>query len=233
MILPQFDLPEQFHNNGQQSTAAVLAQYYMAILHPFEDAYKRNVQEQQRRAILASRQPGAQVPQAPGSSSGQGRPLQVGSAGGGAQSGFPGQMQGGGTTNMMGLMGQPIAGTHASSSSTNGTSQYSQYPQASQVTPQTPHQRPSSSALNTQQSTPIVPQGLHPTSSLESMPGTTTMLQSNGQTEKNVLDQDMQGLKRKLDSEEADIKRVRQKTGKLARPILAMYTILRHIHSGI
>jgi SWI/SNF chromatin-remodeling complex subunit SWI1 len=54
LILPHFDLPEQFpaqQRNGV-SIADTLARYYMALLYPSEDAYKRNV-EQKKRALAA------------------------------------------------------------------------------------------------------------------------------------------------------------------------------------
>ncbi|KAJ7706389.1 hypothetical protein B0H17DRAFT_1126052 [Mycena rosella] len=56
LILPHFDLPEEYPlPNGTTSVAQMLAQYYMAILLPFEEVYRNNVQNQQRKA-QASRQ---------------------------------------------------------------------------------------------------------------------------------------------------------------------------------
>ncbi|KAJ7492815.1 hypothetical protein FB451DRAFT_1165747 [Mycena latifolia] len=56
LILPHFDLPEEYPlPHASNSVAQVLAQYYMAILLPFEEVYRNNVQSQQRKA-QASRQ---------------------------------------------------------------------------------------------------------------------------------------------------------------------------------
>ncbi|TFY52125.1 hypothetical protein EVJ58_g10188, partial [Rhodofomes roseus] len=66
-ILRQFDLPDQFPEPPQhgQPVAPVLARYYMMIVAPFEEAYRRNLREQQMRAV---QQQGAQ--QMPGSAQG-------------------------------------------------------------------------------------------------------------------------------------------------------------------
>ncbi|KAF8213271.1 hypothetical protein K438DRAFT_1915407 [Mycena galopus ATCC 62051] len=56
LILPQFELPEEYPlPNGQTNVAQMLAQYYMAMLFPFEEVYRNNIQNQQRKA-QASRQ---------------------------------------------------------------------------------------------------------------------------------------------------------------------------------
>ena len=206
-ILPQFDLPDQFPQaNGSTSVAMMLSQYYMAILHPFEEMYKRNLHGQQRKAQLASAQLGAQGQQLSSTASGQGRPPQGGSNG--SQPAFPGQMQRGATANTMGLVSQPIAGAHASGSTVNGTSQFHQPSQ----TPQVPHQQLPSSTFNMQQPNQGISQSLNAAPQSESI---AAAHQSNvPASEQNVLDQDVQGIKRKLDSEEADGKRARQKTGK-------------------
>ncbi|KAF8912810.1 hypothetical protein CPB84DRAFT_1670865 [Gymnopilus junonius] len=69
-MLHHFDLPEHFPEvqaNGSTSVATMLSQYYMALLHPFEEMYKKNIQEQQKKAQLSQQQrqggmPGQQFP---------------------------------------------------------------------------------------------------------------------------------------------------------------------------
>ncbi|KAJ7630741.1 hypothetical protein FB45DRAFT_916453 [Roridomyces roridus] len=62
-ILPHFDLPEDYNLPNGTSVAQMLAQYYMAILGPFEEFYRQNIQNQQRKAQAASRQgPGQPMP---------------------------------------------------------------------------------------------------------------------------------------------------------------------------
>ncbi|KAJ3517378.1 hypothetical protein NLJ89_g540 [Agrocybe chaxingu] len=54
-LLPHFELPDEFPTvqaNNSSSVAVMLHQYYMAILHPFEIIYKKNVQDQQKKAHL-------------------------------------------------------------------------------------------------------------------------------------------------------------------------------------
>ncbi|CAA7266582.1 unnamed protein product [Cyclocybe aegerita] len=54
-LLPHFDLPDEFPTvqaNNSSSVAVMLHQYYMAILHPFEIIYKKNMQDQQKKAHL-------------------------------------------------------------------------------------------------------------------------------------------------------------------------------------
>jgi hypothetical protein len=60
-ILHHFDLPEEFPQmqaNNSASVALMLSQYYMVILHPFEELYKKNLQEQQKKAQIPQRQGG-------------------------------------------------------------------------------------------------------------------------------------------------------------------------------
>ncbi|KAJ7225717.1 hypothetical protein GGX14DRAFT_640560 [Mycena pura] len=131
LILPHFDLPEEFPlPNGSNSVAQLLAQYYMAILLPFEEMYRNNIQNQQRKA-QASRQANLQ-----------------------AQAATP--------TRPDGTVPQRVNA------------------------PTTPARRLSSASQGS--------------------------VQNEGSTENNFLDQEP-GVKRKLESEEADNKRARQKTG--------------------
>ncbi|KAL9716105.1 hypothetical protein Ac2012v2_000550 [Leucoagaricus gongylophorus] len=58
-ICAEFNLPQDFSHvqpNGSTSVALMLEQMYTAILYPFEDLYKKNIQDQQRKAQIASRQ---------------------------------------------------------------------------------------------------------------------------------------------------------------------------------
>jgi hypothetical protein len=133
------------------------------------------------------------------------RPTQPGPTGP-PQPGFPNaaQMRGGNTTNMMGrLMGAPSVGGHVPPPVPNGIAQFP-LPQSAQAP-----QQPTPSPLNIQSTGQGTPQslGLAPTMDLlTSIPGT--------QPDKNVLELDMQGIKRKLEGEEDDGKRSRQKTGR-------------------
>ncbi|KAJ6604456.1 hypothetical protein DFH09DRAFT_1122750 [Mycena vulgaris] len=143
LILPQFDLPEEYPlPNGTTSVAQMLAQYYMAILLPFEEVYRNNVQNQQRK-VQASRQATLQ--------------------------GLP-----------------PTAPARPDGASPQRVSQTN--------VPQTPVRRLSSASQGGPQNT-----------SAESGQVNGLLSDSSG------LDQE-QGIKRKLESEEADNKRVRQKT---------------------
>ncbi|KAJ7431827.1 hypothetical protein B0H11DRAFT_2128655 [Mycena galericulata] len=142
-ILPHFDLPEEYPlPNGTTSVAQMLAQYYMAILLPFEDVYRNNIQNQHRKA-QASRQATLQ--------------------------GIP-----------------PTTPTRPDGTSPQRVNQTN--------VPHTPARRLSSASQGSAQN-------------LSSDSG-----QLNGlSAESTALDQE-QGIKRKLDSEEADSKRARQKT---------------------
>ncbi|KAJ7783566.1 hypothetical protein DFH07DRAFT_192296 [Mycena maculata] len=139
-ILPHFDLPEEYPlPNGSTSVAQMLSQYYMAILLPFEDVYRNNVQNQQRKARQATLQ------------------------------GLP-----------------PNTPTRPDGTSPQRAGQPN--------VPQTPARRLSSAS-----------QGSAQNASNESG-------QVNGlSSDSSALDQE-QGIKRKLESEEADNKRARQKT---------------------
>ncbi|TFK30589.1 hypothetical protein FA15DRAFT_607990 [Coprinopsis marcescibilis] len=77
-LLPHFDLPEEFPSvqaNGSSSVATMLHQIYMSVLYQFEDSYRKNMQENQRKANVANR-PGNMMPNAP-MSGGQPIPQQV------------------------------------------------------------------------------------------------------------------------------------------------------------
>ncbi|KAK0456210.1 hypothetical protein EV421DRAFT_1750991 [Armillaria borealis] len=173
-IASQFDLPEdlpQPHASGTTSSAHALQACYMLILAPFEDLYKKNVHDQQRKAQLSSRQ-GNVMNQRPGTPT---RPGQ--GVANGMQSGFPNQMQ----------RAQPG------------------FPSANAVAPQTPHQGGTA---------PSIPQ---PSASTAHMSAPQSVDASNvgeGQSsDANVLEDIQGGIKRKLDSDDGEGKRARQKTG--------------------
>lgn len=156
----------------------MLEQMYTAILYPFEDLYKKNIQEQQRKAQLMSRQMS------------MGQPGQIrGMPPNGVQPASAPMQRG--PMPAMGMMGQPIPNVNSA-----------HFPNAAMHTPQTPHQRPGSTTLN-----PQIPPHSLPVTQSTPQPGT-------GPTgESNLLDNDAQGIKRKLDIEDAEVKRARQKTG--------------------
>jgi SWI/SNF chromatin-remodeling complex subunit SWI1 len=204
LILPHFGLPEHFPVpfNGQTSVASTLAYFYMAILHPFEEAYKRNMHDQQRRAQMASQQPGAQPQSTSVGVIGQGRPSMTG-VNGGSPSSFSGQVQGGGVGNMLGMNGHN--GAAAPLPTTNGVS----HNPSIHHPPQTPL-RPPSTAQSVHYSDHGTPQ---PSIASSAETGQIHLNGLSGQmSEKNVLDQEVPGMKRKLESEEADNKRARQRT---------------------
>ncbi|KAI0335418.1 hypothetical protein GY45DRAFT_1431031 [Cubamyces sp. BRFM 1775] len=105
LVAQHFDLPESIpppNNVGEpQTIASVVERYYSAILGPFEDAYRKNVMEQQsQRAALAARMPGPQ--QGPMNS-----PVRPG----GGMPGMPGQGSLPGLSAAgMNMMSQPNAG---------------------------------------------------------------------------------------------------------------------------
>ena len=198
--MQHFDLPEQFSSpqpNGQTSVANTLERYYKDLLDPFEAAYKRNVQEHQRRALMsAGRQPAPPIQQllSTGSASGQGRPHQP--QNGSIQSNFPEQAQATAPTNATNsvTVPQPITSNH--------------HPQPSHSAPAQPQPPPSAASI--QRTSPV---GTQPQNSSlpDSVPGTGQI--PNGVSDKNILEPDVQGIKRKLDSNEADGKRAKQKLG--------------------
>jgi SWI/SNF chromatin-remodeling complex subunit SWI1 len=167
------------------------------MLHPFEDAYKRNVAEQQRRA-LAAKQPGTVPPsQVPGGPLGQQHSPQAGAAGTPLH-GVPVQM--GSTTQPGNIMGMMNAQTPAAIA--NSAPHFSLSSQSSSQSPQRPTsaQHPGSST----------PQSANVQPSSEFL---------SGSHSSDKLESEVQGMKRKLDSEETDAKRTRQKTGMLIRAI--------------
>lgn len=179
-LLPQFGLPETTsvpRQDGQQAiqpVARVLQHYYQAILGSFEELYRKNVMDQQRKASQLRSTPGAgfDIPQ--GLSSSQ-------------------QPDSG-----MGMMGQPQSPLVSSTSF------------ALQPLPPSPHlQQPSA--------TPNMPNNSLNMNGIEGSPGPSSGGYPGQASTSNILDHEQDGLsnKRKLESEEPDIKRARQKTGNI------------------
>jgi len=170
--------------NGSTSVALMLSQYYMAILFPFEEVYRKNLQDQRGKVSMAGR-PGIPAQQFPAPSTpGAPRPsLAMSNT----------QQLGIRPMNSNNLITQGLSGGSIPS---NGLAQYS-----SVHNPPTQH-HPSSTSL------PIGSIDTHTTmpSELDSLMHT---------IDSNLLDQDIQGIKRKHDQDDRDIKRARQKTGML------------------
>ena len=176
-ILAQFSLPGEVP--PLPADAQTLGQYYMALLHPFEEMYKRNMQDQHKRAQISRQGQNQHPPLA------QGRPIQVP-----ASASPSAQLQRGPQGPL------PV----------NGASQFP-------YTPQTPHPRPLSANMGLAQSDQSTPH------SLSGLPDTLLDIpQANGFGDSNVLDQEMQGIKRKMDFDLEDTKRARQKTGSYRFP---------------
>lgn len=152
----------------------------MALLYPFEQYYKNNVQDQQKRALAASRQLGAQGSQL---STTSGRPIQ-----GVPALAHPGQSSRGVTSTLLTSLNPTIAGMDGSSQA--------------QPSPDIPHQP--STPTTVIQSNPM-PSFNNPDGSLEDL--------LENPSDSNVLDQEMQGIKRKMEDDDRDNKRTRQKIG--------------------
>lgn len=187
--------------NGQRATSAILAHYYNAIIQPFEEVYRRNVQDTNRKAMMTtSRPPGAPgVPNNPPNM----HPQPPSSA----LSGPSSQLSG--SVNMMGLPNQSVSGGQNTSVSITG----SPTAPASQTLPQSPH--PQHGVPNT-----YLP-GTHGFSdslsghSLVPPPSSTTTGPLPGSSGNEHHEQDTPGMKRRLESEELDGKRARLKMGEL------------------
>lgn len=164
----------------------------MQIVGPFEESYKKNIAEQQKKAQATAQRPGGM----PGAQFAP--PPNLGRPG----HGMPNMQQPGmrPPMNVNGAMSQPIPPT-------NGLP----------YNPMHNQQRPSSSQNPHQISTPDshIPMN----SAMDIMPHT---------VDSNLLDQDIQGIKRKHEQPDGDMKRVRQKTGTSSSvPWLAFHN---HIH---
>ena len=194
-LLPHFDLPEQFiQPTGQpQSTANVLQHYYVQLLGPFEEAYRKSARGPQGRPQPSFPMPGA----------GQGRPGSVG--------GMPGTFPPVGTLpavngiNDSGMVEQPMG---------SGTLQVQDLSQGGMNVPFT-----GQSQIPTRHGPPQLPNGL--SNNLDGaafnmrrpdangISATSSMSELNGPT-----DMDADVRKRKMEEgDEANGKRARQKTG--------------------
>lgn len=156
---------------------------------------------------MAPRPPGAPF-QAQATTAMQNRPMQ--GVPGLTQLNAPAQMQRTGS-NSMNPLTQPVGPIHGS------VNPSAQLPQA---TPVTPTQRPSSGTFNAHTGTPG-------SSTIASIPSADSV-SSISQSDENVLDQDVQGIKRKMEFEEGGNKRARQKTGK--SPFNPVLTVLNQMH---
>ena len=159
----------------------MLSQYYMAILFPFEEVYRKNLQDQRGKVSMAGRQGmppqqfPASAPSAPRPSLGMSNTQQLGIR----------------PMNSNNLIPQGLPGGSIPS---NGLTQYSSVPP-------TQH-HPSSTSL--------------PIGSIDTHTPISSELDSlMHAVDSNLLDPDIQGIKRKLDQDDRDIKRARQKTGML------------------
>ncbi|KAG9314493.1 hypothetical protein JVU11DRAFT_5290 [Chiua virens] len=200
-LLPQFDLPDYLPvpmPNGQQSTSVLLASYYNAIIQPFEEVYRRNLQDTNRKTMMSAGRPtGASavpnnpsnIPPQPPNPALQG-PSQLSSS----------------VNNMMGLLNQSVSGQSTSISITGSPNATT-----SQPLPQSPHPQhvlPNASLSGTHGfSDSLAGHSLVPP--LNST--TIGLLPSSTGSEPN--EQDAPGTKRRLESEELDGKRAKLKTG--------------------
>jgi SWI/SNF chromatin-remodeling complex subunit SWI1 len=199
MLLSHFGLPEQFHvpqPNNQNSVATALSQHYVSLLYPFEDAYKRNVQEQQRRVMLSARHPGSKSQQSLMINTSQG--LRPHHQDGATQSNNREKAP----ITSVGSRGRPVG-----SSPSPGSNSHSHH-----RAPDTPHSRPPSRPGNDAHSS-----GSTTDSKTGGSPLVDGMLLEHF-VDKNLLDPDIQGIKRKPERDGADGKRVRQKIGRCSKP---------------
>ncbi|KAI6133995.1 hypothetical protein EV401DRAFT_1909077 [Pisolithus croceorrhizus] len=191
-IIRHFDLPDRIPSAGQHPTAALLAHYYELILRPFEEVVARGVQESSKKPMIAATRPAGNVPNSPHP---PGTTSQIGS-----------------TTashNMTAPPDHPISGSqHSLSGSPPGP--------PSQPLPQSPRppQAPPGSSFSGSFGLSEVWAG----NSLPQPLGGTTLGQLPTGTASEHRDQDLSGLKRKLETEEADGKRAKLKTGGTEMP---------------
>jgi SWI/SNF chromatin-remodeling complex subunit SWI1 len=163
--------------------ARVLQHYYQVILGNFEELYRKNVVEQQRKALAQNRTGAA--PQ------------------GGPQAGVNGNLQLGqqdtaSAVNVMGMMGQPISNAQSTGVTANNATNFPLQPQQSSDHQRQPSATPSMSGATDGASGQTAITGYPAQVSVKPAPET---------------EQDSLSGKRKLESEEADVKRARQKTG--------------------
>lgn len=187
--------------NGQRATSAILAHYYNAIIQPFEEAYRRNVQDPNRKTMMITgRPPGAVVPSNPPNV----HPQTPSSALPGPSSQLSGSVH-----NMMGFLNQSVSGGQNTSVSITG----SPTALASQTLPQSPHPQhgvPNTSLSGTHGfSDPLAGHSLVPPLS------NTTIGPLPSSVGNEHYEQDVPGVKRRFESEELDGKRAKLKMGEL------------------
>ena len=155
-----------------QPVARVLQHYYQVILGNFEELYRKNVVEQQRKALTMMRSSGGAGAATPGSQQA------------GINGNLPlGQQDSSGVLNIMGMMGQPIPIVQSPS------------------VQQSDHQHQPTSSMSGS------------TSNIDGKPATTGYPAQASAKPMTETEQDGFNNKRKLASEEPDVKRARQKTG--------------------
>lgn len=216
-MLSVLDLPEQLSPPQQGSTAQFLGQIYMNIVQPFEEAYRKNSQNQMQKASSAAgRQlpPTAPPPQMQQQLS-QNRQAPPGPMGNGTQAGFPHSMPTNMPTNTpnMSLVAQAMAANNTDPSANNNMNPYSN-----------PQNAPSPSRTQPSMVPQSIPDGRpgmlsHPSS--ESVASFMSTSQQHARPPSSIgpltvdtgAEIDNDNKKRKM-SEDDDGKRTRQKTGK-------------------
>lgn len=190
-IAHHFDLPDflpHSTNPGQQRPVGqLLANFYSAILHPFEEMARRNMHESNRKTMMTSgRQPGVNA-------------------------GPPNVNAGSGTPH--GALPSGAVGTNGVGNMVGGQHQHQTVSPASQSQPlpQSPHLR-HTSAPSFQP--PAIPSSsdLAPNQASSQLNSVISGPQP-AKPASETSEPDTQGIKRRLESEETEGKRVRQKTG--------------------
>ena len=189
-----------------QPVARVLQHYYQVILGNFEELYRKNVVEQQRKALVNTR---SSAPPQGASASGS-QPI------GSLQTG---QQDTSAVVNVMSMMGQSISNAPSTGLTANSA--------ATQPQQQNDIQRQPSSTPSMSGAIPNV-DGTSGQISISGYPAQPSV-KIPSETEQDGLSN-----KRKLESEEADVKRARQKTGQPPPPVHSMnegLTNFTHVES--
>lgn len=169
-----------------------MAHYYNAIIQPFEEVYRRGLQDANRKAMMTTGRP----PSAPGvpNNPPSMHPQTPNSALPATSSHMPGSVN-----NMMGLLNQSVSGVQNTSTSITG----------SPTAPASPHGVPIASLSGTHGfSDSLANHSLVPPQS------NTAMSPLPNSVGNEHHEQDAPGMKRRLESEERDGKRAKYKLGK-------------------
>ncbi|KDQ63780.1 hypothetical protein JAAARDRAFT_29820 [Jaapia argillacea MUCL 33604] len=237
-LLAHFDLPEHFPSQPAQPVVPVLTQLYITLLAPFDDQYRRNMMNQQQKAMLAAQQ--AQGPQTPARQVGQmpgppGMNLQQ-PPGRPQQPGFPGQagqIPNGTMPNMnmmgMGMMAQQPGAAVSNPIHIPPAPGAPQFPGAQPMPSQTPHPPSNGHGVPADARPPVLSSmpssdsltggmsGMNPIHPVPQPNGASMVggpSQSLDMSMSAELDGDAEGKKRKSrESEESDGKRARARTG--------------------